>query len=78
MPEIRSWTEWSNDHSAGWSVEDPAQQCPQGHYITDMSWLQFEHGFKDVKIKCSGRDWYKPAVGEKIHHDDFWTKVGFL
>ena len=78
LPEIRSWTEWSNDHSAHWSVEYPAQQCPQGHYITDFSWLQYEHGFKDVKIKCSGMDWYKPPVGSKVHHDDFWTEVSLL
>ena len=23
-------------------------------------------------------DWYKPPVGSKVHHDDFWTEVSLL
>ena len=75
FPESRYWTGWTNDQKPG--KEFAFQECEMGRYVTQMRWHQFQHGFCDVQIKCSGMDW-SPAVTGCEHYTKgkhFWTKV---
>jgi len=73
FPESRYWTGWTNNQKPG--KEFAFQECQMGHYVTQMRWHQFQHGFCDVQIKCSGMDW-SPAVTGCEHYTKgkhFWT-----
>ena len=79
LPEIRSWTEWSNSNDPG--IDYAPLICQEGEYVTDFRWHQDPDGFCDVKIRCSGSGWSKHATDcENWNHPyaHFWTEVNNL